>query len=81
MEEITTIIAQEIKANVDNIRNLPLTMADEMKAEVYRTQREYHKKTEEYKAKLKGEYEADMTEAERVVARAGKGAENPGYES
>ena len=34
MEEITTIIAQEIKANVDNIRNLPLTMADEMKAEV-----------------------------------------------
>ena len=72
MEEITTIIAQEIKANVDNIRNLPLTMADEMKAEVYRTQREYHKKTEEYKAKLKGEYEADMTEAERVVARREK---------
>lgn len=72
MEEITTIIAQEIKANVDNIRNLPLTMADEMKAEIYRTQREYHKKTEAYKAKIKGEYDADMTEAERVVARREK---------
>lgn len=72
MEEMTVLIAQEIKANVDNIRNLPLTMADEMKAEIYRTQREYHKKTEAYKAKLKGEYEADMTEAERVVARREK---------
>ena len=65
MDEMTTIVAQEIKEAAVNIRALPPTMADKMQAQVYRAQQEYHAKTEAYKARLKGEYDSDITEVEK----------------
>lgn len=64
MNEVTTLVAQEIKEAAVNIRALPPTMADKMQAQVYRAQQEYRAKTEAYKARLKGEYDSDFTEVE-----------------
>lgn len=65
MDEMTTIIAQEIKEAAVNVRSLPPTMADKMQAQVYRAQQEYRAKTEAYKARLQGEYDSDIKEVEK----------------
>lgn len=65
MDEMTTIVANEIKEAAVNVRALPPTMADKMQAQVYRAQQEYRAKTEAYKARLKGEYDSDITEVEK----------------
>ena len=65
MDEMTTIVAQEIKEAAVNVRSLPPTMADKMQAQVYRAQQEYRAKTEAYKARLQGEYDSDITEVEK----------------
>lgn len=64
MDEMTTIVANEIKEAAVNVRALPPTMADKMQAQIYRAQQEYRAKTEAYKARLKGEYDSDFTEVE-----------------
>lgn len=69
MDEIAEIIAQEIKGKSVDIRALPLTMADRMQAEVFRANRKYLEKTEAYKSRLKGEYESDITAAEKEASR------------
>jgi hypothetical protein len=65
MDEMTTIVANEIKEAAVNVRALPPTMADKMQAQIYRAQQEYRAKTEAYKARLKGEYDSDFTEVEK----------------
>lgn len=65
MDEMTTIVANEIKEAAVNVRALPTTMADKMQAQIYRAQQEYRAKTEAYKARLKGEYDSDITEVEK----------------
>lgn len=65
MDEMTTIVANEIKEAAVNVRALPPTMADKMQAQIYRAQQEYRAKTEAYKARLKGEYDSDITEVEK----------------
>lgn len=65
MDEMATIVANEIKEAAVNVRALPPTMADKMQAQVYRAQQEYRAKTEAYKARLKGEYDSDITEVEK----------------
>lgn len=65
MDEMTTIVANEIKEAAVNVRSLPPTMADKMQAQVYRAQQEYRAKTEAYKARLQGEYDSDITEVEK----------------
>lgn len=65
MDEMTTIVANEIKEAAVNVRALPPTMADKMQAQVYRAQQEYRAKTEAYKARLQGEYDSDITEVEK----------------
>lgn len=65
MDEMTTIVANEIKEAAVNVRALPPTMADKMQAQIYSAQQEYRAKTEAYKARLKGEYESDFTEVEK----------------
>lgn len=65
MDEMTTIVANEIKEAAVNVRALPPTMADKMQAQIYRAQQEYRAKTEAYKARLKGEYASDFTEVEK----------------
>ena len=69
MDEIAEIIAQEIKGKSVDIRALPPTMADRMQAEVFRANRKYLEKTEAYKSRLKGEYESDITAAEKEASR------------
>lgn len=65
MDEVTTIVANEIKDAAVNIRALPPTMADKMQAQVYRAQQEYRAKTEAYKKKLEGEYNSDISIVEK----------------
>ena len=65
MDEMTTIVAQEIKEAAVNVRSLPPTMADKMQAQIYRAQQEYRAKTEAYKARLQGEYDSDISEVEK----------------
>lgn len=65
MDEMTTIVANEIKEAAVNVRALPPTTADKMQAQIYRAQQEYRAKTEAYKARLKGEYDSDFTEVEK----------------
>lgn len=65
MDEMTTIVANEIKEAAVNVRALPPTMADKMQAQIYRAQQEYRAKTEAYKARLKGEYDSDIKEVEK----------------
>ena len=65
MDEMTTIVANEIKEAAVNVRALPPTMADKMQAQIYRAQQEYRAKTEAYKARLKGEYDSDFTAVEK----------------
>lgn len=65
MDEMTTIVANEIKEAAVNVRALPPTTADKMQAQIYRAQQEYRAKTEAYKARLKGEYDSDITEVEK----------------
>ena len=65
MDEMTTIVANEIKEAAVNVRALPPTMADKMQAQIYRAQQEYRAKTEAYKSRLKGEYDSDITEVEK----------------
>lgn len=65
MDEMTTIVANEIKEAAVNVRALPPTMADKMQAQIYSAQQEYRAKTEAYKARLKGEYDSDFTEVEK----------------
>lgn len=65
MDEMTTIVANEIKEAAVNVRALPPTMADKMQAQIYRAQQEYRAKTEAYKARLEGEYNSDIKEVEK----------------
>lgn len=65
MDEMTTIVANEIKEAAVNVRALPPTTADKMQAQIYRAQQEYRAKTEAYKARLKREYDSDFTEVEK----------------
>lgn len=69
MDEMAEIIAQEIKGKSVEIRALPPTMADRMQAEVFRANRKYLERTEAYKNRLKGEYESDITAAEKEASR------------
>lgn len=65
MDEMAYLVGQEIFQEYFNVRSLEPTRMDKMDADVYEIRMKYHEHMNEYKVKLKAEYEADMAKARR----------------
>lgn len=69
MDEMAYLIGQEIFNEYFDVRSLEPTRKDRMDGQVYDLRMKYREHMNAYKARLKAEYEGDLSEAEKAFVR------------